>query len=268
MTLQGKLNVATPFCANHCPHAALGATIAHVRAWQEAVKYEENVMICEDDVVFAPNFKEEVTIAMQYPDWDVLYPGCLMCQDVPFIPDLALRLAGTRNTPQYINEQLWKPPYLFGAHCYILSPRGVRKLLNVGKIPMQIDVWLNSLSHSYLQSFAFRKLVAFQEVSVARGGSSVIESEIPTLINGFLEDVRIAPEISAAYGLTFPFVRFGSYTVNTWTFLFIAYGLVCRLMGLSLLMTISLAAGVMATDKGALVALTLCAIGWIITVGR
>lgn len=264
-----KLAVATPFCASHCPHAALGVTLAHMHAWKEAARYQENVLVCEDDVMFAPNFLEECEKAMQYPDWDVLYPGCLMCQDVPLIPDIALRLAGVRNTPEIINDQLWKPPYLFGAHCYILSPRGVRKLLQRGKIPMQIDVWLNSLSHSYLKSFAFRTLVASQEVSLARGGSSVIESAIPTLVNGFLEDMRIAPEISAAYGLTFPFLRFRNYTVNTWTFLFFVYGFVCRRIRLSLLATLLIAATVMGSDlmhakHAVAIALTLCALGYYI----
>lgn len=269
MSHDEKLQVATPFCASHCPHSALGATIAHTRAWQAAVKYDENVLVCEDDVVFAPNFIEacEKAIATA-PPWDVLYPGCLLCQHVPLVPDLALRLAGTRSTPQIINNELWKPPYLFGAHCYILSPRGVRKLLQRGKIPMQIDVWLNALSHSYLQSFAFRTLVASQEVSLARGGSSVIESVIPTLINGMLEGVRIAPEISAAYGLTFPFLRLGEYTVNTWTLLFVLYGLVCRLVGASLVSTLLVAVGtlgpdILRTKHAVAIALVLCVLGYV-----
>lgn len=266
-----KLAVSTPFCASHCPYGALGVTIAHVNAWKQAARYNEPILICEDDVVFAPNFISKCKEAIESaPEWDIIYPGCLMCHDVPLLPDLALRLAGTRNTPELINDYLWKPPYLFGAHCYILSPRGVRKLLHLGKIPMQIDVWLNHLSHSYLQSFALRTLVASQEVSLVRGGSSVIDSAIPTFVNGLLETVRIAPEISAAYGLTFPFVRFGDYTVNTWTFLFLVYGFACRLFGLSLGTTLLLAGSVMGPDilhvkHAVAIALVLCAIGYTIS---
>jgi hypothetical protein len=110
--------------------------------------------------------------------------------------------------------------------------------------------------------------VASQEVSL-RGGTSVIDSSIPSLINSVLEDVRIAPEISAAYGLTFPFLRFGSYTVNTWTFLFIVYGMLCKRIGLSLLQTLFVASAVMIPDVlhvkavGTVgTALLLCYSGW------
>ena len=95
----------------------------------------------------------------------------------------------------------------------------------------------------------------------------MISSAIPTFVNGLLEDVRIAPEISAAYGLTFPFVRLGEYAVNTWTLLFVVYGVSCRLLGVSLGTTLLVAAGVMGPDvlhvkHSVAIALVLCAIGY------
>lgn len=132
-------------CAKFCPNASIGVTLSHMKAWSTAHVEHPNLpcMICEDDVVFTQNFFDLFLLYSQEvpQDWDILYVGCLMCQpNLPLIPKAALTLMNQKNKmSRRISEQVIIPEFAFGSHCYCVSPKGLRKLLQWNIVTEQVD---------------------------------------------------------------------------------------------------------------------------------
>ena len=115
----------------------------------DAVDYQ---MVCEDDVILNDdNLYQRVQhlieeIQKYDPDWDVLLLGGFGCVhpsrdgDHP-IYRLPAWLAGGRRTPRRVSKHWHVPRRPFGAHAYVLSPRGARLLLSrASRVAYHVDV--------------------------------------------------------------------------------------------------------------------------------
>ncbi|KAA1242919.1 glycosyltransferase family 25 protein [Aquimarina sp. RZ0] len=97
----------------------VGCSLSHLNTWKEAVKQDvPYVMVLEDDVIFRDDFSEQINKALKflqtnYPKWDLLYLG-----RIPLEKDKKI-----------INEQIVAPGYSYGAYAYIVSKKGIEKLL-------------------------------------------------------------------------------------------------------------------------------------------
>lgn len=64
-----------------------------------------------------------------------------------------------------------------------------------------------------LISYAFTPVLASQDVSLA--ATYMMKSPFPKLPNFFLDSIQLAPEISFAYGLSFPHFRIGNIEITS-----------------------------------------------------
>ena len=244
MLTDHEKSFVTRSCLNHCPHTGLAITFSHIEAWKTALiniqldpNHPKGALICEDDI-HLNNFHNFSTYLEEVPkDYDILYVGCLFCHDnLFFIPDLALRIMGKRKEPKNISEHVWIPPYVFGAHAYYVSQKGLEKLITLfstNQIYDQIDIMLNDFSKkNILNIYATKPLIASQNSSL---GASTQWKKLPSpqIANYLLDKILIAPEVTVAYGLSYPLKRIGEYEVNSWSIIIFLQGFVCGYLGFS-----------------------------------
>lgn len=226
-----RLEYASKACADRCPHAVLGVSISHIRTWKTAL--DDNVssaLICEDDVEFVDNFRSKLQEAVnQAPtQWDIIWAGCLFCEDVSIVGDLSLSLMNLRGKSKNISEKLWIPPYALGTHCYLVSRRGLHKLLRLSKnLNESIDIHMNRLlKKGELNGYALKSPIASQK-NLANHSS--ISDQFPSKANKFLDNYYLAKNVGLGYGLSFPLWRHGNLNVNGWTAIFFLAGFLTSL---------------------------------------
>ena len=104
----------------------------------------------------------------------------------------------------------------------------MKKLLSWTNVNEQVDYYLNRrLKDGTLNSYAFNPVLATQSVSF--GGGSMMANPFPKGPNFILDKINIAPEISWAYGLSYPHAKFGPIEVNAWMFVFFSLGFILGL---------------------------------------
>jgi len=218
-----KENFVSESCFRGCPYSILGVSVSHYRAWKLAREADSIALICEDDIVLEKDFIQTVNSAIREAplDWDILWLGCLFCENVSFPADLALKALGWKGKSKSISKLLWIPPFAFGAHCYIVSENGVRKLLKI-QINEAIDITLNRLlKENKLNGFALKSPIAKQRVEV---GVSSMTTNFPSVLNKALDHIYLAQGVSLAYGLSYPLRRINFVTINGWSLLFFVMG--------------------------------------------
>ena len=92
-----------------------GCSDSHIRIWKDVVeKGYETALIFEDDVKILPNFNEKLQVVLDEleldPEWDYINLGPFSCSPIRQV------------TPNLIKGSS------YGAHCYLISQRGARKL--------------------------------------------------------------------------------------------------------------------------------------------
>lgn len=234
LSYREKNNLVSKNCAKYCPNATIGVTLSHQKTWKRAHLDFPSlpILICEDDCEFVPNFIEKFNeYSKEVPnDWDILYLGCLLCQPkVSAIPNVVLSLLNHKNkNAKQISKHVIIPSFAFGSHCYCVSPQGMKKLVSWTNINEQVDYYLNrKLKDGTLNSYAFNPVLATQSVSFSAG--SMMANPFPKGPNFILDKVKIAPEISWAYGLSYPHAKFGPFEVNAWIFVFFGLGFILGL---------------------------------------
>lgn len=108
--------------------------ITHVHIFEQIVKNDfDACLILEDDVVFGPDFREELEQRLDRlpPDWDVLYPGSGCGLHIPaFPPDLKVYPHPKRESRT--------------ADCYVLRGKAAKKILStIVPFVLPIDWELN-----------------------------------------------------------------------------------------------------------------------------
>ena len=217
---------ASNTCTTFCPDAVLGVTISHLKTWRLAIDQNHPyVLICEDDISVTSTFLSEIEQAIQElpQNWDILWAGCLFCEKVSPPIDLLMRMFRWRGKPSKFSEKLWIPPYAFGAHSYVVSRKGLWKLIENEAITEAVDVRMNRmLRNKELNGYAFRVPIAKQKVETR---VSSMTSNFPSFANKTLDGFRIATDVSLAYGLSFPLLKQADVNINGWTGIFFVLGM-------------------------------------------
>jgi GR25 family glycosyltransferase involved in LPS biosynthesis len=257
---------ATFACSLFCADAVLGTTLSHKSAWEIAANEEEPVLICEDDVKFADEFKVRLEECMrELPEgWDILYLGCLFCEkNISILARAALSLYALKNTrSRTVSARLWISPYTFGAHSYVVSSKGARKLISLfDKVEGSVDVRMNDLvSSGLLHAYVPKILLARQKVS---SDVSSIAEKVPRVLNRKLDNILLAPDVSLAYGLSYPLGKIGGFTVNAWSALFFVLGIVGGSLGTTIFAAL-IAVDVFQRDETVLSASAAFAVGLLV----
>lgn len=159
-----------------------GCFLSHRRCWEESASSGKPLLVFEDDVVLAEDFRRRAALALATlpPDgnWDALLLGALGCvhprgrYGVNILPALVggrwrrPRRVAAMDLPKTdgcdgIAPGLFVPLCPYGMHAYCISPRGARKLLNrCPKASFHVDVvaW----GYKDLEIFVCHPLLAWQ----------------------------------------------------------------------------------------------------------
>eukprot|EP00978_Attheya_sp_CCMP212_P046776 scaffold411130_cov47-Attheya_sp.AAC.2 len=120
----------------------IGCFLSHRRCWEQCVRPRKALLVFEDDVILAPNFQKNVTVAISRcnePDlvekWDVLllavqWDVSILIKNMISIL-LPLLLEGNISSTEKLLPFIRVPMYPYGMHAYyIITPRGASKFFN------------------------------------------------------------------------------------------------------------------------------------------
>lgn len=110
-------HIAFPEANRRIIQAALGCHASHILALKEALKYDENCLILEDDAVFSDDFKAKVKkVFAELPtSWDIFFLGGSPLLENAFI--------NYKPTLKIANNVLC-------THAYIVNKNSIKKLID------------------------------------------------------------------------------------------------------------------------------------------
>ena len=117
----------------------IGCFLSHRRCWAATVRRGTPVLIVEDDVEFSDDFADGLCTALAElaecdGSWDVCLAGALGCvhpggwYGANILHGL---MGGGLRFPRRVSQHVHVPARPFGTHCYVLSPAGAQKLLEL-----------------------------------------------------------------------------------------------------------------------------------------
>lgn len=276
--------LTTPTCSTFCTPATIGCAASHVALWKRMLQDGvDTALACEDDTQFVDGFRELLTeYATEFPpDFDVVYLGCFACTgEENVMTRVAMSLIGAKHASRDVSEHVWVPPTALTTHCYIVSAKGARKLLDAidGHIATHIDKMMNGMmGRGELVAYAVRPLLTHQEISLA--ATSISTAKTPRGPSILLDSVPFDKDVTWGYALGAPWGRVGAYTLNMWTPIFLGGGLLAGVtscsMGVALAFAILLlladvlpmVTGDRDTAVACFVNVGLALVGWLVGMG-
>ena len=233
----------TALCASICTRPSIGIGMAHMTAWTSIVKNNDDyALVVEDDVTFVPDFYEKLVKALQHvpADYDILYLGCFGCTSDSSLLTLggkAAGLIGATDTKTSVNAYIDRPITVVGAHAYIVSQKGARRLLQQlkGQLWTQIDYCMQLLiTNKLVNAYMTRPRIAFQ-TSTDMAASTNTARVHPVLLQKAVSGLYLDEAFSANYLLTVTAAKVGPFPITFNSFLFLVTGLFVALMQPSLL---------------------------------
>jgi GR25 family glycosyltransferase involved in LPS biosynthesis len=116
------------------PRSAIGIALAHINAWKRFLMTDRDYgLIFEEDVVLAPNFKDQFETAIQSvpTDYDILYLGCFGCENRSNIWTYCMFYTSWLKPFKQINPHIVRPSVAMALHGYVVSRKGATKLLEL-----------------------------------------------------------------------------------------------------------------------------------------
>jgi GR25 family glycosyltransferase involved in LPS biosynthesis len=214
--------------------STIGIAMAHIKAWKTFLKSGEKYgLIFEDDAVFEDNFKERLDIILNNTpkDVDILYLGCIGCNNPINISSIILANTGVLNLNIYKNndtnnEYVNKSLLSLGLHGYVLSRKGAKKLIQYieGEIYTHIDFHIQTLSaNKLINSYTLNDLIVYQ-TSTDETQSSNVTNTHPLLLNNILSNYYIEKKVKASYISSLSLIRINNINLNACSILFIIIG--------------------------------------------
>lgn len=230
-----RQKTVTPACQKECTNSTIGCALSHMKVWTAVLRQNQAcVVVMEDDADLVPDFVRGVERALQDvpEDFDVLLLGCAMFCNKQRAYNPLMHVArftshisnpfALRNDPRTWGC-VFVPERFSGTHCYAVSNKGCRTLLNLlPKVEGHIDMCMN---HPDLKLYAVSPDLAFQR---DMSDSSIASYNFPMTLNGFLETFKDQKGISLAYALGVPNFQIAGHAVNLWTQVFIFLGFAHR----------------------------------------
>jgi hypothetical protein len=131
--------ITTGSCRYLCSNGTISRWLTHYNLWREISKKGDNgnVLIIDDDGMPVDAFIEMLyEYWKEIPkEWDMIYLGCIGSCNSSIVNDAIYRVFKSRtNNDVYINDKkmvyVIEPGYPLGLYGYMLSKRGVDKLVN------------------------------------------------------------------------------------------------------------------------------------------
>jgi GR25 family glycosyltransferase involved in LPS biosynthesis len=237
LTPAERRTAATPFFAAVGTDAAIGIGMSHLKALQAVIdNRDEHALIVEDDVVLEPQFREQLIPVMAHvpADFDILYLGCFGCTSQRNIIQLTWSMLGfvpKELSYEHVNQWIARPSAILGAHAYIVSRTGARKLLHLltGTIHNHIDVCYQTLmAHGDITVYVSKPLLAVQTSTnpgVSNTSKNVAGSH-PILLQNAASHITVEKGYNLKYTLGFVLIdRPLKITIMTMLFLLVGIAL-------------------------------------------
>lgn len=219
--------VATPLCQKVCTPSMVGCALSHMKVWKTAAQLgHQRTLVMEDDAALEPGFVEGLRRALEDvpQDFDLLVLGCY------FLCNKDRRYAwGHEFARMFVPHSLrndrrtwgsvYVPEYFAGSHCYIVSLKGARKLMQlVPRAHYHIDM---SMNHPELNIYAVTPDLAYQR---DMADSTIASYSFPKTLTPLLDGIKDRKRISVAYYLDAPMGQVGGQRLNAWVVIFAGLG--------------------------------------------
>jgi GR25 family glycosyltransferase involved in LPS biosynthesis len=214
------------FIASTIPDSVLGCALAHIKTWKTFLSSNEPYcVIFEDDAVFEPNFKNNFDLYFKHTpsDFDIFYIGCL--HNINF-------------TDNNINEYIKIPDIFLGLHSYVISRKGVEKLLkHIDKnIYTHIDFMIKNLNSKIIIYSATKRLV-YQTSTDNPKTSLNTSNNFPLIVDYLSSFVEIDKKLRLNYILLCPLIEINGYIINAIPILFLIIGIICHRVPINILLS-------------------------------
>ena len=166
------------FNYNYMPYSVIGCAISHIKCWKKHILLSNNYTLILEDDFFINNdallrlkniFKInnlnkiiEILIHLTPKDFDILYLGYISGSIIKNY----FKLTNNSLPQKNINEFIEIPNISLGLHSYIVSTKGVIKLLNYiknNKINFHIDYYIQKLaSNNKLITYSLKERLFYQ----------------------------------------------------------------------------------------------------------
>lgn len=228
-----EINKNTTFlCSMFCPKSAIGIAMAHIKVWEKILlSNKESALVLEDDVVFTNNFKKDLDIDIKNvpKNFDILYLGCIGCTNTI---NFFTIIGGASNILNInagsINKYINKPSIAAATHAYIISRKGIKKILKhiKNKISFHLDVMLQILiKNNIINVYGLNKRIVYQ-TSTDETMSTNVSSNHPYLLNDIISNYYIDTKVKANYVTTVNFARIGNINFTGFSILFLLSGII------------------------------------------
>jgi GR25 family glycosyltransferase involved in LPS biosynthesis len=195
----------------------IGCGLSHLLIWQDAIKKNyKNILVLEDDVQFTDNFNEYLENVMEElpKDYDILYLGYfeLLCRK------------SFDSSFNYIN----KPIFPFGLHAYIISNKGLKKIVKlITKMNEHIDS-LIARNIKKLNIYASKKKIVNQ-IWESSNNSDISNNKFPKIINYYLDQVNDCNDIPISYNYNFQLYKYKDYKITRMTYSIFNLGILANI---------------------------------------
>ena len=193
----------------------IGCGLSHLFIWKDAInKNYKNILVLEDDITFTDNFNEYfLNVINEVPeDYDILYLGykdniCNPPKDCSF-------------------NYVYKPYFPLNLHAYIVSSKGLKKLVNlINKIDDHID-WLIARNIDKLNIYASKKKIVNQ---IYKNSNNSNLKKFPKIVNSYLDNIYDCHNIPQSYEFNFQLYKYKDYIITRMTYIIFNLGLLSNI---------------------------------------
>ena len=217
---------------NWGPKSAIGCAISHIKAWKTFLRSKESqCIIFEDDAIFIKDFAKKFWKIHRYfpQNFDVIYLGCFGSEVSPNFFTASMNVLGMTQNEKPINKYIKIPQVALGAHAYVLSRRGAKKLLRnlYGNVSYHIDYCLQELSvRRKINSYVTTPRLVYQTSSDGKTSYNR-SSSFPMLIQRYLSRFYADRKVRADWIASLSIARIGDININIITVCIIIVNVLC-----------------------------------------
>lgn len=121
------------FASRKMTTGEVGCCLSHRNVWERIARNKDKLhLICEDDVVVLPDFHRVMSELVVPADCDIMYLGYIH--------------PGADAIGESVSDNVHRVKFLFGGYGYMLTSKGVSKLLKISPIDRPLDNFLGKLT--------------------------------------------------------------------------------------------------------------------------
>jgi GR25 family glycosyltransferase involved in LPS biosynthesis len=233
-------NHFTKFYSDFGPVGSIGCALSHLKTWKTFLQSNEDYcIIFEDDILLKKNFVKRFKRALKCTpdDYDILYLGSFGGNsESNFFSIIFDFLQMSSLKYNVINKYISKPKVALGAHAYVLSRKGVKKLIELldNNIDNHIDYCIQNLaSKELLTTYTVNPRLAYQTSTNTTNSLNVSNSH-PILITQILSYFYLDKMVKASYIATVSVLQIFNLYITPMTLVFFILGCIGSFFNISL----------------------------------